>query len=230
MSDPKIKVGKNVSFGKNVVVEENVSIGDDVVIGHNVVIKKDTIIGNNVYINDLTLLGRSPGSNKKMARKPSSTLPPLVIEEDVTIGSNCVIYRGVSISQGVFIGDLASIREQVSIGDCSIVGRNAIIENKTTIGGNVVIQTGSYITADMIIEDNVFIGPCFSSSNDKYMGMGNFHHQGPTIKKGAKIGNNATLLPAIVIGESAIVGAGAVVTKDVPAREVVVGNPSRRIK
>ncbi|MGP4070125.1 DapH/DapD/GlmU-related protein [Halobacillus sp. B29] len=230
MSDPKIKVGKNVSFGKNVVVEENVSIGDDVVIGHNVVIKKDTIIGNNVHISDLTLLGRSPGSNKKMARKPSSTLPPLVIEEDVMIGSNCVIYRGVLISKGGFIGDLASVREEVSIGNGSIVGRNAIIENKTTVGGNVVIQTGSYITADMIIEDDVFIGPCFSSSNDKYMGKGNFHHQGPTIKRGAKIGNNATLLPAIVIGEGAIVGAGAVVTKDVPAREVVVGNPSRRIK
>ena len=82
----------------------------------------------------------------------------------------------------------------------------------------------------MEIEDEVFIGPCCSSSNDKYMGMGNFKHQGPIIKRGAKIGNNATLLPAVIIGENAIVGAGSVITKDVPANKTVVGNPGKVIK
>lgn len=84
-----------------------------------------------------------------------------------------------------------------------------MVENNTKIGKRVTIQTGCYITADMTIEDEVFIGPCCSTSNDKYMGMGNYPYQGPTIKRGAKIGNNATLLPAVVIGEHAVIGAGA---------------------
>ncbi|TGB01139.1 N-acetyltransferase [Halobacillus salinus] len=223
------KIGNNVSFGENVVVEENVTIGDDVIIGHNVIIKEDTVIGNQVHIHDQTVLGKIPGSNRKMARKPSLHLPQLVLSDGITVGSNCVLYRGAHLKKGVFIGDLASIRENVSIGEDSIVGRNAMVENNTTVGERVTIQTGSYITADMVIEDEVFIGPCFSSSNDKYMGMGNFKLQGPIIKKGAKIGNNATLLPAIVIGENSIVGAGAVVTKDVPPQETVVGNPIQPI-
>lgn len=225
-----VKIGRNVSFGENVVVEENVAIGDDVTIGHNVIIKKDTLIGKHVHIHDQTVLGKAPSSNGKMSRKPPQNLPPLVLSDGVTIGSNCVVYRGVHVHTGVFIGDLASIREKVTIGKDSIVGRNAVVENNTTVGERVTIQTGSYITADMEIEDDVFIGPCFSSSNDKYMGMGNFKHQGPIIKKGAKIGNNATLLPAVLVGEGSIVGAGAVVTKDVPPNEIGVGNPCQPIK
>jgi acetyltransferase-like isoleucine patch superfamily enzyme len=212
------------------VIEENVIIGDNVSIGHHVVIKKDTKIGDFVQIGELTVLGKPTSSNKKMARKPERTLEPLTIKDNVTIGCNSVIYRHVKLDTGVFVGDLTSIREQVTVGEDSIVGRNAIVETNTKIGKRVTIQTGCYITADMIIEDDVFIGPCCSSSNDKYMGMGNFKHQGPVIKRGAKIGNNATLLPAITIGEKSIIGAGSVVTKDVPANKTVVGNPGRIIK
>ncbi|AMA73964.1 N-acetyltransferase [Aneurinibacillus thermoaerophilus] len=106
--------------------------------------------------------------------------------------------------EDVLIGDLSSIREDVVVEESSIIGRNVIVEPATAIGKRVTIQTGSYITANMIIEDEVFIGPCCSSSNDKYMGMGNYPHKGPMIKRGAKIGNNATLLPGITIGEKAI--------------------------
>lgn len=224
------KIGKNVKIGEYVVIEENVVIGDNVTIGHHVVIKQDTVIGDHVSICDLTSLGRFPSSNKKMARKPLRKLSPLKIAEYVNIGSNCVIYRGSIISEGVFIGDLASIRENVCIGKESIIGRNAMVETNTIIGERVTIQTSSYVTADMIIEDNVFIGPCFSSSNDKYMGMGNYHHQGPVLRKDSRIGNNATLLPGVEVGESSIVGAGAVVTKNVKNSDTVIGNPARQLK
>lgn len=224
------QIGNNVTIGENVVIEENVVIGDNVTIGHNTIIKKETQIGNFVQIGELTVLGKPTSSNKKMARKPGKALDPLIIEDYVTIGCNSVIYRHVKLETGVFVGDLTSIREKVTVGEDSIVGRNAIVETNTLIGKRVTIQTGCYITADMVIEDEVFIGPCCSSSNDKYMGMGNFKHQGPVIKRGAKIGNNATLLPAITIGENAIVGAGSVITKDIPANKVVVGNPGKIIK
>jgi len=230
MIDKTVQISKNVTMGEHVVIEKNVVIGEDVVIGHHVIIKAGTVIGNHVMIDDLVSLGRAPTSNKKMARKPVNDLAPLVIEDHVKIGSNCVVYRGSTISEGVFIGDLASIREKVKVGKGSIIGRNAMVENNTCIGERVTIQTSAYVTADMLIEDEVFIGPCFSSSNDKYMGEGNYPHQGPVLKKGAKIGNNAIFLPGVVIGEKAIVGAGAVVTKNVKDHDVVIGNPANPLK
>lgn len=228
--DSSVKVGKGVKIGKYAVIEKDVMIGDQVIIGHHVVIKEGTVIGNDVQINDATVLGTTPFSNKKMARKPSKDLTPLIVGSQVNIGSKCVLYHGSNISDGVLIGDLASIREKVTVGNNSIIGRNAIIENQTKIGSNVTIQTSSYITADMIIEDEVFIGPCFASSNDKYMGLGNVQHQGPILRRGAKIGSNATLLPGVVVGLEAVVGAGAVVTKNVLKQEVVIGNPARKLK
>ncbi|WP_047151980.1 acyltransferase [Aneurinibacillus tyrosinisolvens] len=225
--DPSIVFGKNVVLGEHVVIEPGVLVGDNAVIGNYVVIKKGTVLGNDVMIGDLVVLGKEPASSKKMARKPQKTLPPLHVKDNVKIGCNTVIYCGVVLDNDVLVGDLASIREEVYVGQSSIIGRNVIVEPNTTIGSRVTIQTGSYITADMVIEDEVFIGPCCSSSNDKYMGMGNFKHQGPIVKRGAKIGNNATLLPAITIGEKSIVGAGTVVTRDVPAGKTIVGNPGR---
>lgn len=224
------QIGSNVRLGTGVVIEPGVMIGDDVTIGHYAVIRTGTFIGNGVRIGDHTVLGQMPMSNRKMALKPEAVLPPLMIADGVKIGSHVVIYRGTTIDGDVLIGDLASIRERVSIGESSIIGRNVTVEPKTVIGRRVTIQTASYVTSDMIIEDEVFIGPRCSTSNDKYMGMGNYKHLGPIIRRGARIGNNASLLPGIVIGEEAVVGAGAVVTKNVPDRQTVVGNPARPIK
>jgi len=224
------KIGTNVKIGEHVVIEEDVIIGDDVSIGHGVVIKSGTRIGNRVQIGDLSVLGRKPFTNKKMAKKPSAELSGLDISDDVKIGSSTVIYCGSTLNADVLVGDMASIREKVQIGESSIIGRNVIVEPHTRIGNRVTIQTTSYITSDMVIEDEVFIGPCCSTSNDKYMGVGNYEHQGPYIKRGARIGNNATLLPGITIGEHSVIGAGAVVTRDVPDQEIYVGNPAKPIR
>ncbi|MFP3886601.1 DapH/DapD/GlmU-related protein [Priestia filamentosa] len=223
------KIGKGVSIGSYVVIEEGVIIGDYVTIGHHCIIKSGVVLKDHIIIGDMVILGQRTSSNKKMARKPSKHLGELIIEEDTIIGSQVTLYKGSKISEGVFLADYVSIREQVEVGSHSIIGRQAMIEPNTSIGSYVTIQTGSYITADTIIEDEVFIGPCCSMSNDKYMASGKGIHKGPIIRKGAKIGNNATLLPEIEIGEQAVVGAGAVVTKSIPAQEVFVGNPARKL-
>lgn len=221
-------IGQNVSIGENVIIEANVIIGDHVHIGHHSVIYQDTIIGNNVTIGSFTSLGKAPSRNKNMIQGTNKKLEPLLISNDVQIGEHCVIYRGTNLFEGVFVGDLASIREYVKVNQDSVIGRNVMIESHTNLGERVTIQTGSYITAHMDIENDVFIGPCCSTSNDKHMKSHGKSLKGPTIQEGAKIGNNATLLPAIVIGKHAIVGAGTTVVHDVSPFTTVIGTAENK--
>jgi acetyltransferase-like isoleucine patch superfamily enzyme len=114
-----------------------------------------------------------------------------------------------------------------------VLGRGSLIENDTTIGSMTKIQAEAYITAYSTLEDNVFIAPCVVTTNDNWMGrtdkrLGNV--KGPTIRRGARVGGGAILCPGVEIGEEAFVGAGAVVTKDVPSRVVVVGSPARILR
>src|SRR5207253_8206617 len=103
----------------------------------------------------------------------------------------------------------------------------------TTVGARTKIQADAYITAYSELEDDVFIAPCVVTTNDNFMGRTERRRdliKGPTIRRGARIGGGAVLLPAVEIGEEAFVGAGAVVTKDVPPKKIVVGNPAREIR
>lgn len=218
---------ESIVLGKNVVIEEGVRIGENVQIGHNTVIHKDTQIGNNVKIGSNCVLGIIPGGNQKM-RKINNGEKPLIIHNGTRIGSLVSIYANSVVKENVFIGDQASIRENVTVGEESVIGRSAIIELNTQIGKRCTIQTLAYVTGDTVIEDQVFIGPCVSMSNDKYMGAKDYHLKGPYIKEGAKIGNNASLLPGISIGKRTIVGAGSVVTKDTGDDEIVVGIPAKK--
>lgn len=219
----------NTKLGNYVVIEENVKIGANVTIGHHTVILKNTIIGDNVVIGSQCVLGIRKSGNQQM-RTSDIKQSELIIGDHTKMGSNVTIYSGSKIADNVFIADQASIRENSTIGSQSVIGRGAIVELNTAIGKRCTVQTLAYITGDTILEDDVFIGPCVSMSNDKYMGKKPFELKGAHIKKGAKIGNNATLLPDIAIGENAIVGAGSVVTKDVAANEIVVGSPAKQIK
>ena len=138
-----------------------------------------------------------------------------------------IIYPDVIMGDKFVTGNNAIIRSNTILGDNCLVGTNAVIEGKCNIGDNVKLQTGVYVTLYTTIEDDVFMGPYSVTTNDKYMIYGNGDKLiGPTIKKGARIGANATLLPGVTIGENAVVGSGAVVTKDVPTNTVVMGNPA----
>ena len=131
------------------------------------------------------------------------------------------------------LGDQSCVRERVAIGDDVVVGRGSLVENDTTIGTLTKIQADAYITAYSTLEDNVFVAPCVVTTNDDYMGRTEKRHserKGPTMRRGARIGGGAILLPGIEIGEEAFVGAGAVVTRDVAPRTLVVGNPARVLR
>ncbi|OFW81015.1 MAG: hypothetical protein A2201_01450 [Alicyclobacillus sp. RIFOXYA1_FULL_53_8] len=223
------KLGRGCTLGVHAVIHADVVLGDDVQIGDNVVILKGTEVGDRVVVGANSVLGKQPMSNRRVKRK-ARDVGPLKIQSDVSIGAGVVLYAGTSIATGVLIGDQASVREHVDIGEDSVIGRAVTVELNTHIGQRVVLQTGSYITGDSVIEDDVFVGPEVSTSNDKYMGLKPFVYQGPHIETKARVGNNATLLPGVRIGAESIVGAGAVVTKDVAPNDVVVGNPAHSIR
>lgn len=114
--------------------------------------------------------------------------------------------------------------------DCNICA-HTLIENDVVIGDRVTVKSGVYLWDGLTIEDDVFIGPCVAFCNDKRPRSKQYpdEYMRTVIKKGASIGANATILPGIIIGECAMVGAGAVVTKNVEPHATVVGNPARKM-
>jgi UDP-2-acetamido-3-amino-2,3-dideoxy-glucuronate N-acetyltransferase len=230
--DPTAKIEDGVETGTYVHVGSGVSIGKGTRIGNFVVIHRDTVIGENVLVGDNTVIGKLPMKAAISTLKPVD-LPAAEIADGCLIGACVAIYRGCRLGQGVLVADHASVREDVSIGKFTIVGRGVSIENDTRIGNYVKIETNAYITAHTVIEDRCFIAPMVTTSNDNYLGRTEErfkYTKGPHLKKGARIGANATLLPGVTVGEDAVVGAGSVVTNDVPARKVVAGVPAGLVK
>ncbi|RAY80365.1 N-acetyltransferase [Enterobacter cloacae] len=137
-----------------------------------------------------------------------------------------------SIGDGTTIWQFVVILRNAAIGSNCNICASSLIENDVVIGNNVTIKSGVYIWDGVRIEDDVFIGPCVAFTNDKYPRSKEYPEEflQTTIRKGASIGANATILPGVEIGERAIIGAGSVVTKDVPPYAVVVGNPAQFIK
>ena len=118
----------------------------------------------------------------------------------------------------------------MTIGDFTIVGRGVAIENLCKVGSYCKLETNVYLTAYSVLEDRVFLAPCVATSNDNFVGRTKErfkHFKGITVKKGGRVGLNATILPGKVVGEDALVGAGALLTKDAPERKIVVGAPAR---
>jgi acetyltransferase-like isoleucine patch superfamily enzyme len=191
-----------------------------------------TVLGDGVRVLENAVVGKQPTlSPRSTARR--EPLEPAVIGDGSVVSTGAIVFAGTRVGARVIVGDQACIRERVELGDDVVVGRGSLVENDTTIGAMTKIQADAYITAYSTLEEHVFVAPCVVTTNDNWMGrtearFGNV--KGPTIRRGARIGGGAILCPAVEIGEEAFVGAGAVVTKDVPPRMLVVGNPARVLR
>jgi acetyltransferase-like isoleucine patch superfamily enzyme len=148
------------------------------------------------------------------------------------IRSHTVIYAGSVIGADFQTGHGVLIREENEIGNNVSIGSHTIVEHHVKIGNNVRLHSNVFVPEFSILEDACWLGPNVVVTNARYPQSREVkaNLRGAHIKRGAKIGANATLLPGVVIGENALVGAGAVVTHDVPDGAVVVGNPARVIK
>ena len=191
-----------------------------------------TVLGEGVKVLEGAVVGKQPTlSPRSTARREE--LPHAELGDGTVVSTGAIVFAGARVGARVILGDQSCVRERVTIGDDVVVGRGSLIENDTTIGALTKIQADAYITAYSVLEESVFIAPCVVTTNDNFMGRTERRHElvkGPTIRRGARVGGGAILCPGVEIGEEAFVGAGAVVTKDVPARKIVVGNPARVLR
>lgn len=157
---------------------------------------------------------------------------PLVIGEGASIRSHSVIYAGNVIGRRFQTGHGVLVRESNEIDDDVSIGSHSIVEHHVRIEAGVRIHSNAFIPEYTVLERGAWIGPNVVLTNASYPMSPRAKEQlrGATVRAGAKIGANATLLPGVVIGRDALVGAGTVVVADVPDGVVVVGNPGRVIR
>lgn len=151
------------------------------------------------------------------------------------IRSTAVIEEMCSIGNKCFIGHYVVMRGGWTIGDNVKIGHGTILEPIGIIGHDVSIQSRCTISDHSVIGDWVFIGPNFTSCADRHMAFGReeivkYNPKGVTILRGARIGGGVIVLPGITIGKNAVIGAGSLVTKDIPERSVAFGSPAKVIK
>ena len=230
---PAATLGPNVQLGEFVVIEEGAVLGARVTLGHHVVIHAGTVLGDDVWVGDGAVLGRAPRPAPTSAVRTPPSLPALHIGPASIVGAGAVIYQGTTIGDHTMIGDHAFVRDRCQIGSHVIVGSHVTIENEVTIGDYTKLQTGVYLCAWVTIEDHCFIAPCVVTTNDNFMGRTERRFTargGCTIRHGARVGANVTLLPNVEVGAEAFVAAGAIVTRDVPPATLVMGTPARAVR
>jgi acetyltransferase-like isoleucine patch superfamily enzyme len=196
------------------------------------IVYEGTVLGEGVRVLENAVVGKQPSlaASSTAKREP---LPPAVIGDGTVISTGAIVFAGSTVGANCIVGDQSCIRERVRMADDCVLGRGSLIENDTTVGAGTRIQAEAYITAYSTLEEDVFIAPCVVTTNDNFMGRTEKRRElmkGPTIRRSARIGGGSILCPGIEVGEEAFVGAGAVVTKDVPARKLVVGSPARVLR
>jgi len=186
--------------------------GDSVVVGRGTLVDPTCIIGQE-------LSTTSTGDSR------------LTVGADGVIRPFTTLYRGTTIGDRFQTGQGVSIREDNVIGDDVSVGTNSVLEAGNRIGNRVRIHTGCFLEL-VTVEDDVFIAPNVVFADDPHPPCPRYAEcvGGAVVRHGARIGSNATILPGVVIGAEALVGAGSVVVDDVPAGVVVAGAPARVIK
>ena len=226
--DPGAVLGLGVRVAPAAVIYAGAVLGDNSVVGAGSVIHAGVQVGEGCVIEELVVLGKRPRL-RAGSSAAGVVLPDLVLGSGVTVCCGAVVYAGAAIGAGSIIGDQAQVREGSVVGERSVVGRASCVDFNAKVGNRVSIQTGVYVTSYAVVEDDVFLGPGALMTNADTMGR---HPKGeslhaPIVRRAARVGGAVVMVPGVEIGEEAFIGAGAVVTRDVASREVVLGVPAR---
>lgn len=179
-------------------------------------------LGEGYWIGPYAVIGEPP-RGVEPGKLPTRLGPRALIR------SHTVIYAGNVIGANFQTGHAVMIRELNEIGDNVSIGTHSVVEHHVRIGNGVRIHSNAFVPEYSVLEDGCWVGPNAVLTNARYplSPRSKKELRGPILQRGAKIGANATLLPGITVGENALVGAGAVVVRDVAPAKVVVGNPAR---
>jgi acetyltransferase-like isoleucine patch superfamily enzyme len=207
-----------------------VRLGEGVSFGAYVVVHDGTIIGDGCEIADHAVLGRRPRLSAHSGAR--GEVGALELGAGACVGTGAVLFAGARVGAEAILGEQCFVRERSSIGYGSVIGRGSVVENDVTLGARVRVQTNVYLTAFTAVEDDVFVGPGAITTNDDTMSR---HApkaplRGAILRRACRIGGGAVLVPAVEVGEEAFVAAGAVVTRDVPPRSVVMGVPAHIVR
>lgn len=227
------KIDKNAEIASTAIIHDNVIIEEGVIIHDYVVIYPNTVIKKGVEIFDHCVLGKPPTSPGITSREIKEEFRPLIIGENSILCPNVIIYSGTQIGKRNLLGDNCTFREDSETGEACIISRNVSVNYNTVIGNHTKIMDNSHITGNMRIGNHVFISVLVATTNDNGMGRDGYSEdntRGATIEDNVTIGAAANILPNVIIGENSIVGAGALVTKDVPKGKVVMGMPARVVR
>jgi acetyltransferase-like isoleucine patch superfamily enzyme len=158
--------------------------------------------------------------------------PPLVLGAGAVVCARAIVFAGAEIGPGAILGDQSYVRERARVGERTVVGRGTAVDNDVVIGARARIQTDVYLTAFSVVEDDVFVGPGACTTNDDTMSRHGPEYalRGATLRRACRVGGGTVLCPGVEVGEEAFVAAGAVVTRDVPSRAVVMGVPARVVR
>ncbi len=228
--------GANCKIGNYVTIAEDAVIGDHARVGNNVTIYPGVTLGDNSIVMDGAVLGRLPHRTPVQNLDVITDYEPLTIARGCVIGCNCVIYTGVTMKENAAVHDLSVVREHSVLAEDVVLARSVYLQPGTLIGARTRIMDLVELPGPMLVEADVFIAPGVMMANDRdgYLTRFRLHSphilKGPTIRRYAMLGPNATLLPAVEIGEGAHIAAGAVVTKDVPAWTVMAGVPAKPVR
>ncbi len=187
------------------------------------VIHPNVELGENVIIEDFCIIGIPFRGYQG---------EPTTIGDGAAIRSHTVIYAGNRIGRGFQSGNKANVRELNTIGDDVSIGTLSVIEHHVTIGNGVRIHSQAFIPELTILEEDCWIGPNVVLTNAKFPQHPNAKAelQAPYIERLARIGANSTLLPGVRVGSRSLVGAGSLVTRDVPPGTIVAGSPAKYLR
>ena len=219
----------DVDRAPGLVVGADVQLAEDVEIGPNVVIHDAVTVERGCRLEAGAVVGKVPHPGPRSSA-PQETPLRLVVAEGAVIGTGAIVFAGARVGPRAIVGDRAFVRERAEIGADASIGYGCVVGHDARIGKRVRLQTHVLVTAYAVIEDDVFIGPNATTTNDDAMGRGEFEPTPPLLRRGCRIGAGSIITPGVEIGEDAFVAAGAVVTRDVPPRTMVMGVPARAVR